>query len=472
MTDDREPIDPGDWLAAQFGSNGEDEKPKTFEKPKKPEQPAESPAARPMPVPPILPEPFPPITSPQATGRLAVEFPDPLFPATEPPTAPSTTALAAGAGFNWGLTPGAPAESSGAADVTEPFRAPAVPEQRSTRAVPEPLTAPFGANWPLVEPVPLDASLEGAPSPEAEPPTVALSWETATPDLSAGESAWPESSAPETEILRGGLAALNRRAARREDAVETGNANGADAGATASLDALFGEHRFRDYVAEPSVPENPFVAKAAPADAAGRVQGEPLPQAQKVLLWIAGSLVALLALVVLFVIGTKVPALTGPAPAVAISSSPTSSPTPTTLPPGPLAPGVYKWDRLLGGECLAPYDSAWAEKFTVVDCAQAHPAQMVFRGVFPMAGATAAPYPGAAALQTQINLLCTAPGVINLAAAGAYSDIQFVASYPATDQQWADGDRSYFCFLTRSSGQPITGSVAVPQAAPTPKPAP
>ena len=73
-------------------------------------------------------------------------------------------------------------------------------------------------------------------------------------------------------------------------------------------------------------------------------------------------------------------------------------------------------------------------------------------------------YPGVAALQTQINLLCSAPTVINFAAAGAYSDIQFTASYPATDKQWADGDRSYYCFVTRSSGEPLTGSVAVAPA--------
>ncbi len=77
-------------------------------------------------------------------------------------------------------------------------------------------------------------------------------------------------------------------------------------------------------------------------------------------------------------------------------------------------------------------------------------------------GAAAASYPGADALQAQINLLCTTPSVIDFAAASAYSDIQVLGSYPATAEQWAEGNRSYFCFVTRSSGEPITGSLAVP----------
>jgi hypothetical protein len=135
-------------------------------------------------------------------------------------------------------------------------------------------------------------------------------------------------------------------------------------------------------------------------------------------------------------------------------------------PVGPVAVGTYKWDALRGGECLAPYDSAWAEKFTVVDCATPHPAQMVFRGTFPGADVASAPYPGADALQAQINLLCTAPSVINLGAAGAYNDIQIAGSFPADEKQWTSGARSYYCFVTRSSGQALTTSVAVPPAAP------
>ena len=186
-----------------------------------------------------------------------------------------------------------------------------------------------------------------------------------------------------------------------------------------------------------------------------------------------------LALVVLFLIGTRLPGLAGPASVVAVSGSPTPAPTPTPTPvaAGPAAVGEHKWDQLRGGECLDPFTSPWAEKFTVVDCAAPHPAQLVLRGTFPAnatapsssatptpkpTGGVASGYPGIAALQSQINLLCTAPGVINLAVAGAFSDIQFQASYAATAAEWARGQHDYFCFVNRSSGEPLTGSLAAP----------
>jgi hypothetical protein len=118
----------------------------------------------------------------------------------------------------------------------------------------------------------------------------------------------------------------------------------------------------------------------------------------------------------------------------------------------------------------------WAETFTVVDCATPHQAQMVHRGTFPATAAapsTATPapsstpsgYPGVPALQAQINLLCTAPGVIDLAVAGGYTDIQFQGAYAADAKEWDAGQHDYFCFVSRSSGQPLTNSVAGTPAA-------
>ena len=117
------------------------------------------------------------------------------------------------------------------------------------------------------------------------------------------------------------------------------------------------------------------------------------------------------------------------------------------------------WDTLYRGECLQPYTTSWAEKFTVVDCASPHAAQLVYRGVFP--GGPSAPFPGEAAFAAQINLLCGASGVIDLAAAGALSDLQLQGSYPITDKQWTGGDRAYYCFVSRSSAKPLSGSIAV-----------
>jgi len=66
------------------------------------------------------------------------------------------------------------------------------------------------------------------------------------------------------------------------------------------------------------------------------------------------------------------------------------------------------------------------------------------------------------ALAQQINLLCTASGVIDLNAAGAYPDLQLQGTYPATEEQWKSGQRSYYCFANRSGGEPLTSSVAGP----------
>lgn len=178
----------------------------------------------------------------------------------------------------------------------------------------------------------------------------------------------------------------------------------------------------------------------------------------------ATGLAVLLALGGLFLLGTWLPELLASSPAATPpiptkTSTPTPTPTPTVAATGPVAAGIHGWNELLGGECLSPYISPWAEKFTVVDCAAPHPAQMVFRGTFdPTATPT---FPGTGALQAQISLLCAAPGVLDLAAATQYSDAQVQGSYPVTQAQWDAGQRDYFCFLSRSSGQPLTGSVAV-----------
>jgi hypothetical protein len=162
--------------------------------------------------------------------------------------------------------------------------------------------------------------------------------------------------------------------------------------------------------------------------------------------------------------------LVSPSPATSSASS-ASSPAGTppadsaaggenvdAAPPGPLAPGVHDWNALHGGECLSGYSSPWELQFTVVDCSTEHNAQLVSKGAFPEDAAT--PYPGEPALASRLNLLCTAPAVLNYAAAGELPDVQWQAAYPADDAQWTSGDRAYFCFYSRSSGQPLGGSLA------------
>jgi hypothetical protein len=181
---------------------------------------------------------------------------------------------------------------------------------------------------------------------------------------------------------------------------------------------------------------------------------------------IAGVLAVLLVLVGLFALGTRIPSLFGaaaPSPHASASRTPSPTPTPTPTPtviPKPAAAvglGDHAWDTLGGGECIQPYTSPWAETFTVVDCTTDHTAQMVYTNL--ISADPVAPYPGADALAQQINTLCTAGGLIDLSAAGAYPDLQVQGTFPATEEQWKSGQRSYYCFASRSSGQPLSTSV-------------
>jgi hypothetical protein len=396
-------------------------------------------------------------------------------PGAGAPVAPGASVPPAGAAV--------PPASAPPAGLAQPPAGPAQPlgsvPPASAPPVPPPLVEPAEPT-PTVAwtPPPFESALDGASGP-AEPPAEPMPFETARlPEVAPDAGDAPSWDVP-TQMMDALPAApfapqsTEPLAASELAATELlGSAALAqDAGTTSALESLFAEENFRDYQAEPGDSQAPFT-RARPAEpVAADTDRAEIPRTQKILLGVAGGLVALLALVALFLLGTRLPELIGPAaaplPTGSASPSPSPSPSATTLPAGPVEPGVWAWDELLGGECLEEYDDPWAEEFTVVDCAEPHPAQMVYRGaVAPSAeGVTDDPFPGTAALQGQLALLCSAPGVIDLAAAGQYTDVQFQGSYPATQEQWDAGDRTYYCFVSRSSGEPLTGSLAVPPPA-------
>ncbi|MFT4030133.1 MAG: septum formation family protein [Protaetiibacter sp.] len=415
----------------------------------------------------------------EQSGEQETDSSSPVVPAPPvaavPPAAPAPpTPLPASAGaFSWGLRPGvvepvedvpAPGVPSDPAPVPPAVPPAATPAPESTVPPVEsaPLPPPPLTETAPLEPAPLEtAPLETARLPEAVPtaPTAPVTgdWDQPTQLIDAqppAASATPAPLSPEatTELLVGA------EAAEAEEAENT----------TSALDTLFGEDNFRDYDVEPAPVRVSTGPRVETPDAVGPHEG--IGRAQQILLGVAGGFVLLLALVALFLLGTRLPALIGPdpTPTPSVTPSPTPSPTPTVLPVGPVAPGVWAWDELLGGECLDPFVDPWAEEFTVVDCANPHPAQLVYRGTFPAAEGDTDPsddaFPGTQALQGQLSLLCTASGVVDLAAAGQYADVQLQGSYPATQEQWDAGDRTYYCFASRASGEPLTGSLAVPQA--------
>jgi len=239
----------------------------------------------------------------------------------------------------------------------------------------------------------------------------------------------------------------------------SGEADADPADPTSGIDTLFGQDRFQEYDAAPppAPPAAPAVRRSPP-----RPDHEPphMTRGHGILLAVAGALVGLLGVAALFFLGVRLSAVAPTEPTHRHTASASPTPLVTSLPAGPVAAGTHRWDALLGGECLASFPGAWAERYTVVDCATPHPAQLVDRGWLPDPATPG--YPGQAALQAQMSVLCSAPGVIDLAAAAQYSDAQIQASYPATAAQWDAGDHWYYCFVTRSSGEPLTGSVAAP----------
>ena len=200
--------------------------------------------------------------------------------------------------------------------------------------------------------------------------------------------------------------------------------------------------------------------RAAPRPSAPRA----MPRPQKILLWVAGALVACLALIALFLLGMRIGQNSPTAEQAAV---PTSLPRATiaaepAATAGPLAPGDYSWDELLGGECLTLFESPWQDTHTVVDCAEAHTGQMLSRVSLP--DAPGAPYPTPADLQSTITGACAATTVLDYAAAATIDDIQLETSYPPTAEQWNTGERTTYCFVTRAGGGDLLGSLAVPTA--------
>ena len=221
-----------------------------------------------------------------------------------------------------------------------------------------------------------------------------------------------------------------------------------------AIDSLFGESQFKEYEAG-ALPIEGFTALASNRP---RQERTPLGKPQKILLWVAGGLLAALALVGLFLLGTKLPALFPAAPEAIETPAPAGPVDAKPVVVGPVAVGDHAWGTLLGSECIDPYLSAWQETYTVVDCAAPHAAQMVYHGYF--ADEAWAPYPGQPTLQSRINLLCTSPASVNYSVASQFSDIQISASYASTEEQWDAGQRDYYCFVSRSSGEQLTVSVA------------
>ncbi|MBT1607651.1 septum formation family protein [Curtobacterium flaccumfaciens] len=173
--------------------------------------------------------------------------------------------------------------------------------------------------------------------------------------------------------------------------------------------------------------------------------------------WILGNNIADQAVPTKSPAAASAPATPSAAPSASASQSSEAAAPAATLQfaTTPALPGEHPWTDLAGGECLSPFTNAWSQTFTVVDCATPHIGQLTAR--LPVQGDT---YPGTEALATQAADQCQSDAALNASAAAAVGDVQVQGSYAPDQATWDQGDRFISCFVTRSSGQPLTGSLA------------
>jgi len=123
----------------------------------------------------------------------------------------------------------------------------------------------------------------------------------------------------------------------------------------------------------------------------------------------------------------------------------------------PLEPGVWAWDELRGGECISGFEGAFAEGFTVVACQTPHDAQLISAEL--LSNSAEESYPGVDEVAQLARESCDVTDVIDYRLATQFDDLIVDFSYPASDEQWAQGERGVYCFALRSSGGTLQGDL-------------
>ncbi len=420
--------DDSDWLASQFN----------------PTQQVPAQPVPPVPVPPVQQPPAapPPPTVPFIAHQAPAATPVPPPAAAAPPPT-------ADGGFNWGLRPGGEAEQP---PTATPF-------------VPPPLVSPPPAAPPVSPPT--EPFVAQPTQPYVPEPTKPLSWDEFASTQQAVTPVAPPAAPPVTPTDQPTEAYTVQpwqpAAATSPVAPATTPISDQPGEPTSAIDSLFGDHQFQDYeeVGVLGAIQVPPTSPSIPTDPAPLEPRAPLPTSQKVLMGVAGGLIAVLILIGLFFFGEHL----GSAPASTTASKSTNAPSATPTPAGtggPAAPGVQQWSALQGGECIQPFSSAWAVTFTVVSCTADHDAQMVFKGTLP--DSSEAKYPSTAEFQTEITPLCSDATAINYTAAASVTDLQVTFSYPPNTASWLTGNRTYYCFVDRVSGGNLPGDLSVPRS--------
>lgn len=451
MTDQRRPgdeDDASDWLSSQFADSAAE--PPSAEAP--PSATPAPPVQPPVTQPPVA---QPPVAQPPSAPPLSAQPPSAQWPPAQhlPPPQPFET-----------QPPAAP-------PAAQP---PAAPPAAQPPAAPPELVEPPRVDTGRGEPGPTQPMDVTAPSPaEPTPPPTLLPPQPAMTEPPQSDPLWFERLPPADNDFPADVPAVP------------------DLTGPTDLDAIFADERFVEYAdepllsnraADPAAPASTLAGSAAaaagarpnswatpvgPAAPAGPAPviatadaDDPhrLSRRQLVLMCVAGALVASLAFVALFFLGTRIgqsAAASAPDPAPTASGAP----QPELLPTAPLEPGTYAWSELHGGECIEPYSGPWAQEFTVVDCGEPHTAQLALLTRFKDQD-EATSYPGAERLERNVLRACAARGVLDLEAAGAFDDVQVQGAFPGDETEWADLPRRYSCFVSLESGEQLETSLA------------
>lgn len=183
----------------------------------------------------------------------------------------------------------------------------------------------------------------------------------------------------------------------------------------------------------------------------------PAGQAVFVLLWMLGSLATVAALIGAFFLGRMIQAPDSQTDVVK-SQVVEESPGLVDLTGGPRPEGEWVWHELRGGECIADFEGAFQESFTVVSCSLPHGAQLVVTEL--LSGTLGDEFPGEDEAQATASEICVVDDRINFVEAQNYSDLIVDYSFPVTKESWDDGYRVAYCFVTRSSGGLLTASLS------------
>ncbi|MFJ4295084.1 septum formation family protein [Curtobacterium sp. NPDC089689] len=421
------------------------------------------------------------LSVPDAATGLPVEPTRPSTPAEPAPAdpnpaepAPAESAVDGAATTRWSLSD--EAEETPTVAFEPPRSASATPWWAEPDDAVPPTSAP-----PLVEPTPESYSAHLPPAvgqdfdgllsapedrPDPEPAATTGTAAAAVRPEDIDQSEWTDRETSDTSAIKDlfGTAAVDQLGTTGYDPHDTG---------TAMMPAVRSSSAAAPTSRAPENPTPPPSQQGLINQQFAKLQGEGTRGKQ---LLIGGAIVLIVVLLVLVFLFAKwimgntvadhlVPPTKSPT-AAAQSAAPSSTPsaeaeqaqTPATgleFATTPASPGEHAWTDLAGGECLSPFTNAWAQTFTVVDCATPHAAQLTAR--LPV---QADVYPGADALAAQAAEQCQTSAALDTAAAGSVGDVQVQGAYAPDESTWQQGDTFISCFVTRSSGQELTGSLA------------